>query len=200
MRRHCGTTCSRETENDSAGDAVGKFIVFTFLVLGVVFYEMSGGSDFEPELRAPIAVAKTELPAAPAPIEPQVARADTSSLIEIPRPERQESATPVVERVAFTAPLPAGEVLITPAPEPAAVETVETVPVIEQTPVVDVRAVAGEWVNMRSGPSTDFRVLDTLPRGTEAEVIEVNGDGWARIVIMQTGQEGWMAERLLSNL
>jgi len=175
---------------------MGKFIVFTFLVLGVVFYEMSGGSGFEPELRAPVAVAQADLPAVQPVVEPQVARADTSTLIQIAPPA---AAEPVVERVAFTAPLPAGEVVITPAPEPVVTETPVSAPVT-QTPVTDVRAVAGEWVNMRSGPSTDFRVLDTLPRGTEAEVIEVNADGWARIVIMQTGQEGWMAERLLASL
>ncbi len=182
------------------GDAMGKFIVFTFLVLGVVFYELSGGSDFEPELRAPIAIAQAELPAVQPVIEPQVARADTSTLIQIAPPAVAEApAEPVVERVAFAAPLPAGEVVITPAPEPVVTETPVAAPVT-QTLVTDIRAVAGEWVNMRSGPSTDFRVLDTLPRGTEAEVIEVNSDGWARIVIMQTGQEGWMAERLLASL
>ncbi len=69
----------------------------------------------------------------------------------------------------------------------------------EPEPLYDIRAVAGDWVNMRSGPSTDFRVLDTLPRGTEAEVLEVDADGWARIRLMGNGQEGWMAERLLTD-
>ena len=179
---------------------MGKFIVFTFLVLGVVFYEMSGGSEFEPELRAPIAVAETKLdPSRTAPVEPQVARADTSTLIQISAPATSAPVEPVVEQVAFVAPLPAGEVVITPAPVSASVEPVVEAPV-EQTPIYDIRTVAGDWVNMRSGPSTDYRVLDTLPRGTEAEVVEVNADGWARIVVMTTGQEGWMAERLLSNL
>ena len=50
---------------------------------------------------------------------------------------------------------------------------------------------------MRSGPGTNFDVLDTLPGGTEAEVMEVNASGWARIRILSTGEEGWMAERLL---
>ena len=67
-------------------------------------------------------------------------------------------------------------------------------------PLLDLRAVAGSRVNMRSGPGTSFDVLDTLPQGTEAEVIEVNADGWARIRVLESGAEGWMAERLLTEI
>ena len=60
-------------------------------------------------------------------------------------------------------------------------------------------SVAAARVNIRSGPSTDYSVLATLSRGSKAEVLEVNLDGWARVLIYQTGEEGWMAERLLSD-
>lgn len=183
---------------------MGKFIVFTFLMLGVVFYEMSGGADFEPELQAPIEVASTELAPAEQPIfEPDVARADTASLIQIAAPVSEPEVTNetplVAETVSYTGPLPAGQVIITPAPTPVAAEPVAEPVATEPEPLYDIRAVAGDWVNMRSGPSTDFRVLDTLPRGTEAEVLEVDADGWARIRLMGNGQEGWMAERLLTD-
>lgn len=183
---------------------MGKFIVFSFLMLGIVFYEMSGGAEFEPELRGPIAVAETTLEPAPQPVfEPQVARAETASLIQVTAPAAAipavaaPAAIPTIaEPVAFSGPLPAGQVTITPAPA-APVQEVAAEPVAV-APLYDIRAVAGSRVNMRSGPSTDFRVLNTLPRGTEAEVIEVNADGWARVRLMSTGQEGWMAERLLT--
>jgi uncharacterized protein YgiM (DUF1202 family) len=42
-------------------------------------------------------------------------------------------------------------------------------------------------------------VLDTLAQGTEAEVIEVDSNGWAQIRITSTDQVGWMAERLLTD-
>ena len=67
------------------------------------------------------------------------------------------------------------------------------------TVLPDRRTVAAARVNIRSGPSTDYAVLATLSRGSKAEVLEVNLDGWARVLIYQTGEEGWMAERLLSD-
>ncbi len=184
---------------------MGKFVVVSLLLLAVAFYELSGGADFEPELRAPVAVAETELAPVDAPVaEPQVTRADTVSLIQIAGPApatptaAQAPAQSLASPASFNAPLPAGQVVITPAPTDV-VE--EPTPVAQPlaTAAIDIRSVAGSRVNMRSGPSTDFRVLDTLPRGTEAEVLEVNADGWARIRLMNTGQEGWMAERLLSD-
>jgi uncharacterized protein YgiM (DUF1202 family) len=51
---------------------------------------------------------------------------------------------------------------------------------------------------MREGPGTNFGVIDTLTGGTEAEVIEVNAEGWAYIRLVGTNQTGWMAERLLN--
>ncbi len=180
---------------------MGKFIILSFLALGAVFYEMSGGAEFEPEFRAPIDVAQTDLaPTATPADEPEVTRANTGSLIQIAAPSDivTTEQTPIVAQpVAFNAPLPAGEVIITPAPS-APVQNVEEVSAAVAT--LDLRAVAGDWVNMRSGPSTSYDVLDTLPRGTQAEVIEVDAEGWARIRVTNTGQEGWMAERLLSDI
>lgn len=62
----------------------------------------------------------------------------------------------------------------------------------------NIRQVAGSRVNMRSGPGTNYGVVTTLTGGTDVEVFEVNADGWARLRSVSTGQEGWMAERLLT--
>lgn len=177
---------------------MGKFIVLSFVLLGLGFYELSGGAEFEPQVRGPAVIAATEL--APA-TQPEVTRAaNASSLIQIPAPAAEETAT--VQQASFNAPLPAGQVLITPAPE-AVVEVASAAAADEigivEVAAVDLRAVAGEWVNMRSGPSTNYDVLETLPRGTAAEVMEVDATGWARIRVTDTGQIGWMAERLLTD-
>lgn len=158
---------------------MSKFIVGTFLILGWAFYEMSGGADFVPEERAVVAEAQTEQPAASV-----VARAETTDLTDIGPVEPETAEVIEASAVIETA-------------EPAAIEdAVEQVVLIEQ--VQDIRAIAGSWVNMRSGPGTDFSVLTTLPEGTEAEVLEIDPEGWARIRIVSTQQTGWMAERLLS--
>jgi len=76
------------------------------------------------------------------------------------------------------------------------IEASMEVPAIEELPV-DLRAVSASRVNMRTGPGTNYGVLDKLVRGTQAEVIEVTAEGWARIRVVETGQVGWMSTSLL---
>lgn len=151
---------------------MSKFIIGTFLMLGFGFYVMSGGSEFEPEIRpitqAVIAIKSLEAVPFDAPI---VTRA-------------------VVETVPFDA-IEKAKVI------PASIEAAPPAAVTPET-FVDLRQVSGRRVNMRSGPSTNYDVLDTLARGTQTEVIEVNADGWARIRVTTTNQIGWMSSRLLT--
>jgi len=162
---------------------MGKFIIGTFLLLGFGFYELSGGNEFVPETR-PVVVAEvttTEL-------EPLVTRADTSSLVTLASVEVTAPQVTVIEE--------------TVAPEVMTPEVVaEVAPVVEEVieEPIDLRTVAGSRVNMRAGPGTNYNVLDSLVAGTWAEVLEVDASGWARIRNMDTGQEGWMAERFLAS-
>lgn len=145
-----------------------KFIIGTFLVLGVGFYELSGGADFQPQQPAAEQIANVAVTPTVVPFDqPQVTRA---AAIEIP-----------VE---------------TPQQDAQIVEASLELPVVEEIPV-DLRAVSGSRVNMRTGPGTNYGVLDKLVRGTQAEVIEITGDGWARIRVVETGQVGWLAAKLL---
>ena len=196
---------------------MGKFMISTFLILGWAFYEMSGGADFVPQSRE-MAVAETEA------TQPEVTRAATADMVMISLPvTRSADRTPgsaeilpasvqveapeVTEAVApAEAPAPQVELAAAPATEAnvnaassdAVFAVVEAVAADSATGT-DLRLVAGSWVNMRSGPSTSFGVIDTLPEGTEAEVLEISDNGWARIRITTSGTEGWMAERLLTD-
>lgn len=81
----------------------------------------------------------------------------------------------------------------------AIVETVALSQVEEIEEIIkDIRAVDANRVNMRAGPGTNFGVLAKLTRGTEAEILEENDDGWVRLRVTDSGQVGWMAARLLS--
>jgi hypothetical protein len=145
-----------------------KFIIGTFLLLGFGFYQLSGGADFQPEPSPVVELAAVEVTPAAIPFnEPQVTRA---AAFEIP------TEAPVAEAVIIEASM--------------------EVPAIEELPV-DLRAVSGSRVNMRTDPGTNYGVLDKLVRGTQAEVIEVTAEGWARIRVVETGQVGWMATSLL---
>lgn len=147
---------------------MNKFIIGTFLILGFGFYELSGGAEFQPEQRNITEVAEVKDAPVVVPFDaPQVSRAAT---IEIPLAEAV-----IVE---------------------AALEVPTEAPAVAQT-APDLRFVSGNRVNMRMGPGTNYGVLDKLTRGAQAEVLEVTGDGWARIRVTETGQIGRMASRLL---
>ena len=185
-----------------------KFMIATFLMLGWGFYEMSGGADFEPE-RVAFAdtAAEPESPlveqivveqdVAPAPLIGLIQTQETDAVVT-PVALQVEPVAEEPEQSAETEVVAAlTDALQEATPATLTFEPVDTTPAAD---VVDLRAVAGTRVNMRTGPGTDFSVLATLPRGTEAEVLEVDVTGWARIRIIGSGQIGWMAERLLAQL
>ena len=62
----------------------------------------------------------------------------------------------------------------------------------------DIRAVTGNRVNVRTGPSTAFEIVDTLTLGTEVALLQTT-DEWARIRLLATGNTVWVASWLLSD-
>ncbi|MBF9059689.1 SH3 domain-containing protein [Rhodobacterales bacterium HKCCSP123] len=58
--------------------------------------------------------------------------------------------------------------------------------------------VTGASVNLRAGPSTDDAVLDALERGEQVELLASLDNGWAQIRTVDTGIEGYMADRFLA--
>lgn len=57
--------------------------------------------------------------------------------------------------------------------------------------------VTGDRVNFRAGPSTGDAILAALTLGTEVELIERVGDGWAHLRVPETGLSGYMSEDFL---
>lgn len=177
---------------------MSKFIVGTFLILGWTFYELSGGSDFVPEERV---VAQAD-PVAE--VETAIAEAEEAPVVEVTRAEPADLLDVTGVEIAVTevetANVAAEEEVVAEIIAAALIEPIVVEPEIEAViePALDIREVAGSRVNMRAGPGTSYDVLDTLPGGTEAEVMAVNADGWARIRIIETDKIGWMAERLLT--
>jgi len=82
-------------------------------------------------------------------------------------------------------------------PITAPVATADAAPVGTALPVVEV---TGTRVNLRSGPSTETDILDALVQGTRAEVLASLADGWAQIRVIETGIEGYMADRFLATV
>jgi hypothetical protein len=52
-------------------------------------------------------------------------------------------------------------------------------------------------VNVRSGPGTQYRVVDTLYRGEDLNIETCRSNGWC--LISHSGPDGWVSARYLTN-
>ena len=185
------------------------FILLTFGFLGFAFYEMSGGSDFEPmsvkmARQAPTEVKPEQVAEAPAPSVAPAAPVNTASITKI-------DSTPSVTRVSLnlTDVSAAAEAAQTPS-EATIIDSAETPQIILPSLIAttdtagtqadgDIRKVSGNRVNVRGGPSTNYGVVNKLTRGAEVRILEDNGNGWVRMQPVNGGEAGWMADFLLTS-
>ena len=184
----------------------------TLLLCSSLFLVMLlGGRDFG-QLRPGLAQAEAEANAAP--VTAEVPVVETVALVD---------ATPVVvaavvpKPVAALPPAVVAPVAVaaeaTPVPVPETPEnTVFTLsnyadPVPEAAPAPaaadtssegEVWYVAGNSLNVRSGPSTNSDVVGKLTRGEATLVVWREGADWARIRIEGDGIEGYVAMRFLT--
>ncbi|WP_165929168.1 SH3 domain-containing protein [Shimia isoporae] len=205
---------------------MNKFVVVSFAFMGWAFYELSGGSDFEPTYRRDVVEAQSQKsPVTPeparitaTPIEPVV----TKAAAVVPTVQRKEEA--IVETVAaptsVQTPLlavdasttanfatPQGSTpSLTDALSDKVIETQPALIKLGETTLIlpevkkDFRSVNGSRVNLRGGPGTSFGVLGVLVRDQEVEVLRDEGKGWVKLRDQETGKVGWMAAKMLSPL
>jgi hypothetical protein len=187
---------------------MNKYIVIAFAFMGLWFYEASGGSEFVAGENTLVVFAEPK-PIAPKsePRVERVARADTSgaALTDVAPstvvavPADATSGLSIARMEAVVQPAPAPEAEPTVAEQVAVVlEPVraEPDPVAETTP--DLRFVDGDRVNLRGGPGTDYAVVARLVRNDMVEVLKDEGDGWLHIRVFDTGEDGWMADWLVT--
>lgn len=182
------------------------FILLTFGFLAFAFYELSGGSDFEPASARLAAEAPDEVVVAVTAPEtadtPDVTTTDAITKID---------STPSVTRVALNL------TNVTEAAEQTVATTVSIIDSTETPQIIlpsliattntssaavadsDIRTVSGNRVNVRGGPSTNYGVVSKLTRGEAVRILEDNGDGWVRMQPVDGGEVGWMADFLLTS-
>lgn len=153
--------------------------------------EVSAPTPDTPPAVAPIAEAEPE----PAPVTPApapVAEAPTPAPTPAPVAEPASPQEPVAE------PEPVVEATPVPAPVPDSAPVAAPEPDPEPVPVADaILYVTGEVVNVRSGPSTAFEAITSLPRGTAVADLGDADDGWHEI-LMENGEIGYMSGDFLS--
>jgi Bacterial SH3 domain len=110
-----------------------------------------------------------------------------------------EATEPLPETIAQVAP-PAAPTVFTLADygEPVQADPTSTPAAAETSPDGEIWYVAGNSLNVRSGPSTDDTVVGKLTRGEATLVVWREGDDWARIRIEGDGIEGYVAIRFLT--
>ncbi|SMY06455.1 SH3 domain-containing protein [Flavimaricola marinus] len=181
-----------------------SFILLTFLFLGLGFYELSGGSDFVPETRASASVAEVDTTPLPAPEIVTRAEDDTiASVNALPGvPERLAqplvTASAEVEAAEQAVADAIAAALAEPAPAATTPEPVLASLATPSTQSVDQRFVDATSLNVRSGPSTNDRVLTKLDQNAPVIVLSELTDGWALVRIGSDGTEGWVAARFLT--
>lgn len=179
------------------------FIVATFVLLAVIFYQASGGADYAPSATSIQAQERTRAPEAAAEAEPRSetgempgAASGATAGVTLAEPRAQPDASRSFEarevegNGLFTrVVMPSGEVAAPQAPRTAT-------PVVSAS-ATDIRAVEAGRVNMRAGPGTGYGVLTTLSRGARVIVIDDPGQGWVKLRVEDGGRVGWMAASLL---
>lgn len=199
---------NRVKEALGINDLGGAMLRLTILLCSGLFLVMLlGGRDFG-QLRPGLARADAEAKASPVTAEvPKVETAalDVTEVAVMPKAAPQ----PVVAEIV------APKVVIADAePEPVAAKPensvftlsnyadpapeVATAVAAEDTAEGEIWYVAGNSLNVRSGPSTNDAVVGKLTRGEAALVVWREGDEWARIRIEGDGVEGYVAMRFLT--
>jgi hypothetical protein len=189
------------------GVKMNKYIVIAFAFLGLWFYEASGGSDFVAGENTLVVFADAK-PLAPKPelrIE-RVTRADTSGVAltdissanAVIAPGDATSGLSIAHMDAVAEPTPAPAIESTVVEQAAVVLEPVTAPTPEPDPTPDLRFVDGDRVNLRGGPGTGYAVVARLLRNDMVEVLKDEGDGWLHLRVFDTGEEGWIADWLVT--
>ena len=181
-----------------------SFILLTFAFLGWAFYELSGGADFEPRhLRMSGPRQAGDLrPSAPGRSERADAphrRASVGADDAGARQPEQRRAQPDLWTCRAVPPQPHAHVTRASARASgesrviaSRLRTTSPTGSVVTARQQDLRVVAGNRVNMRAGPGTDYDVIAKLNAATQVEVLRDPGNGWVKLrPDGDTGLDGW---------
>jgi hypothetical protein len=198
-----------------------KFMSATTLLLAGVFFQASGGFDFQPrsaEADTSETGAKTTAELADA--APGIGATQTPGNMIAAKMAKTQAATSLPgspDAVVTLASMPVADKSAQIDPSVSALPLAKISKVASKTPsstlpagaerravaaaalqeAADVRAVAGSHVNLRQGPGTSFGVVDQLGQGETVEVIGQERS-WLKLRVAETGRIGWMADFLVT--
>ncbi|MBV2359811.1 SH3 domain-containing protein [Thalassococcus sp. CAU 1522] len=185
-----------------------RLVVITFGVLGWSWFELSGGTDFEPGENGVTLLARVDAPEIADEV-PQVARATGAeglTAIAGAAPAKLVFPSSVKHLSAQTLPAASADKLAPLAGEEIEIEIVAA-RVVTSAAIAgvtsadaepDLRLITGSRVNMRNGPGTDYSVVGRLVRGDQVEILQNSGDGWVKLRALKGNRVGWMSARFVT--
>lgn len=107
--------------------------------------------------------------------------------------------TPAINVAATPAPKPVVEPAASPEPAAAAdAELDDALAALKARGIGEIWRVTGSSVNLRAEATTQSAILGRTQRGDSAEVIELLDNGWARVFVLENGQEAFMSAKFLT--
>ncbi|MEQ9260129.1 MAG: SH3 domain-containing protein [Roseovarius sp.] len=204
-----------------------RLVVVSFLALGWAFYELSGGSEYEPvenSIQAQARLAPEErmtqgATAGQSAEEERTRRTVAEVEATMDRMGQAEEDTEELTTTLASVRRDVASIIQSEADRPKAellqLELPETIakPPSGSNSDIDaaIAAAMGEvivepgqvrWVketmvDLRSGPGLTFDKVTQVTKGTEVAVLEDPGHGWVNVRVMDGYQTGWVAEWLL---
>ena len=178
-----------------------RFMFVTFIFLGWAFYVVSGGAGYKPK---PGSLQARIVEQTPEPIrnmsdllpvsEEEVVTRTVTSLADLDLSKAEDTQVTLASVGGDVQAIENALADVGTDHEKVAALTLDTVD--EAAEPLDIRLVTGNIVNMRDGPGTSFKRVGKVTKGTEIEVLEDPGNSWINILVVETGQTGWIADWL----
>lgn len=187
---------------------MSKFVTISSVFLAWAFFEESGGFDFVPASQREVTTQVVDEDVESSfdfsfnyvPFDqPIVTRVEQPAATRIDQPVVTRAASESPEAVVIQASAGTQTTVQTYAAtqNQTAINPAASKPAAKMEP--SIRAISGEWVNVREGPGTQFGVVETLQRGTRVELVDTNDNDWAQVRLLDGGKVVWVAAWLLAD-
>ncbi|QTN34659.1 SH3 domain-containing protein [Cognatishimia activa] len=173
---------------------MSRFIFLSFAFLGWAFYEVSGGPDFQPRISAVIAATQNT-----SPTSSTIGVEQAAIRLRENKTETSETGL-IVTRMAIADETVPGRGItnytMSATDVPNDRKLVFSLSTAEPSP--EIRRIRADNVNMRTGPGTEFVVVDNLAVDTRVKLLDGSVRGWVKLRSLDSGRVGWVKRRFLS--
>lgn len=178
--------------------SVSRFIFLSFAFLGWAFYEVSGGPDFQPRISA--AIAATEISRPSTAVSKNLDAPDTAAVLQ-ETSATQETGLIVTRMIVADAATPGQGITSYSMSSTLGRNAPKLMFSLSATgPSPDIRRITADKVNLRTGPGTDFVVVDNLSLATRVKLLDGSVRGWVKLRSLDSGRVGWIQRRFLTAL